>query len=431
MSGEENKNPNVINDTLTIILNTLKRKNLDRLKVRASKMPFKLKNRFDPLSKLSEHDNDSSNESSDMETTEQPSPPKKERPPAPIVLNGVPENTDELTNQLKLICKKPFSLKYGNTVTNIHFTSLEDKKNFQSKLGPTTEYFTYTEKEERTHAFVMRGLDCEVNIETILQDLKGQNSNIKSVYKMKTKYRPLYLVITNKQTKLQDMDKIKIVFYTRIKWEKHVNKKLIIQCKRCQIWGHATSNCHNIAKCLKCAEHHWTKDCTKPLDKPAKCANCEGDHPANSTSCASYLEKITFINKNKRQHQKVIQPRYIEAPPPSTNAWQNRTTRRYHSQPEQPTCPPTTEEFPPLPTPGHRESHYNDAPRSFEQNRLQNSSDASELFREMKRFNELINVEGLLKLYRDMNAQLSLARTSEERLMTTMSFVSRASHYGI
>jgi len=32
---------------------------------------------------------------------------------------------------------------------------------------------------------------------------------------------------------------------------------------------------------VKCGAEHFNDKCTKPLEEPAKCANCGGNHTAN------------------------------------------------------------------------------------------------------------------------------------------------------
>ncbi|KAL0269179.1 UNVERIFIED_CONTAM: hypothetical protein PYX00_006991 [Menopon gallinae] len=56
------------------------------------------------------------------------------------------------------------------------------------------------------------------------------------------------------------------------------------------------------ARCLKCGEEHWTKECTKNKEIPAKSANCGGDHPANSEKCRVYVRKLE--EKETRQKEK-------------------------------------------------------------------------------------------------------------------------------
>lgn len=144
----------------------------------------------------------------------------------------------------------------------------------------------------------MYGLNCEVDISEVEEELKTKLPSVSKIYKMNTQHRPLYLVITDNKTKIHDIQlAIKSVCYCRVSFKKHTNKKEIIQCHRCQRWGHATTNCHMPVKCLKCAQNHLTSQCTKSPDTGAKCTNCNGAHAANSIECEAYQRRLSAKHK--------------------------------------------------------------------------------------------------------------------------------------
>jgi len=70
----------------------------------------------------------------------------------------------------------------------------------------------------------------------------------------------------------------------------YINSKRILQCYRCQAFGHTSANCFKTPRCVKCAQSHLTSECAKTPDTPAKCCNCSGDHPASYTQCPAYLK---------------------------------------------------------------------------------------------------------------------------------------------
>lgn len=133
----------------------------------------------------------------------------------------------------------------------------------------------------------MRGLDSEPDTNTIEEELtKRYDIKNAKCYRMKNTYRPLYLIVIGHEYTVKQLNNnAKYIAHTRVQWERHINTKRIIQCHRCQLWSHATANCRATPKCLKCGDDHWTRECQKTPDTPAKCANCEGPHPANNTSC--------------------------------------------------------------------------------------------------------------------------------------------------
>ncbi|KAG5875890.1 hypothetical protein JTB14_000239 [Gonioctena quinquepunctata] len=116
---------------------------------------------------------------------------------------------------------------------------------------------------------------------------------------------------SNLNKKKDRENKIRAVLNTSVSWEIKQNDRVLTQCHRCQLWGHATYNGHRQARSLKCAQDHGTATCTKSRDTDAKCCNCKGDHTANSVKCPVYIKKVeeheariakSHIPSNSSQH---------------------------------------------------------------------------------------------------------------------------------
>lgn len=198
---------------------------------------------------------------SDESDEETPSPPE-EKPkkcvkPTPVVMHGVAANQKELIEAFSDVAKNKFYLRKSANTTSVFFTNADDNQVFiQMLLRDKTSFNTYTEKATKTHGFVIRGLSHDIEPEDILTNIKSNyNVNVLRCFKMKTSGPALFLLVTDTKT---------------------LPKKRIIQCHRCQQWGHASSNCYGEIKCLKCAGTHLTQECTKSPDTAAKCANCQG-----------------------------------------------------------------------------------------------------------------------------------------------------------
>ena len=56
-----------------------------------------------------------------------------------------------------------------------------------------------------------------------------------------------------------------------VKFEPPQIKKEIVQCKRCQRFGHAQKYCNHTFRCVKCAGTQPTDQCSKSPETPAKC----------------------------------------------------------------------------------------------------------------------------------------------------------------
>lgn len=82
---------------------------------------------------------------------------------------------------------------------------------------------------------------------------------------------------------------------------KHINNAIVtvepprkvkdmVQCYRCQEFGHTKTYCNKRYKCVKCAENHQSVNCPKEKNQPATCANCNENHAASYKGCKIYQE---------------------------------------------------------------------------------------------------------------------------------------------
>ncbi|KAF7265747.1 hypothetical protein GWI33_020830 [Rhynchophorus ferrugineus] len=105
------------------------------------------------------------------------------------------------------------------------------------------------------------------------------------------------------------------VLYEITKLENNISKcetphtEIILpQCTRCQAHGHTETYCRKSYRCVKCAGEHKTGDCTRKVrDEKVKCANCNGNHPANYKGCAvqrQLQQKLYPALREKRRQRK-------------------------------------------------------------------------------------------------------------------------------
>ena len=72
-----------------------------------------------------------------------------------------------------------------------------------------------------------------------------------------------------------------------------------VNCRKCQLFGHAASNCGMNYRCVKCAHEHGPGNCPLEDDQPATCVNCNQNHPASYRKCPKYVEYLSRIQRNK------------------------------------------------------------------------------------------------------------------------------------
>lgn len=157
------------------------------------------------------------------------------------------------------------------------------------------EFHTYALPEDKTTRAVIRGLPLNITCEEITIDLANQGVTAASVQRMRNRRSkqplPLVLVQTTKEQK-DKLFQINRCCHLVIRIEPQRQPTGPSQCHRCQQFGHSQGYCTAAPKCVKCGGNHHSAECQKSRDTPAKCANCNGQHPASYRGCARYAAVI-------------------------------------------------------------------------------------------------------------------------------------------
>lgn len=352
---------------------------------------------------------------------------KKPIKPPPIVIHGKIKNSNEFINLLKVDIKKGFEIKYTANNTNLFINDSAEYKKYLDKIKPEADndfqFHTYTHKEDKTHAFVLRGLDPQTDLEYIKEEFSNQNKiEIINIFKMKNTNGLLLVITDNSITEKYLNKNLKVICYTRINWARHINNKQVIQCRKCQQWGHATSNCSAQTKCLKCSQNHWSRDCTVVVkDDPKthiniKCPNCDGNHLAMSQDCPVYLKRLELINRSKNKRTELRKPNFIPAPIPKINPWLHNNIQK----------PATTYSIPDQ----NNYLHFNRTPIAQTNNPqhllINNDTDTTNtlttLMDEFKTLNALVDLNHLLTLVRELNIRMRSCKNVMEQFITFNQF---------
>lgn len=371
-------------------------------------------NKFDPL-KVDEMEIESTVPIQDeIRTKAQQVPSKKNDKPPPIVLPGHLKSHSELIHNINQIVKKKYSLKYAKKSVIIYCECASDWSNLKRSLvSDKREFHTYTSSNERTHAFVLRGLEGNISPEDIKLYLDDEyNITAREVYLMKGTFKPLYLVVLDSSYTVNNLrNKVREVLNVKVSWENRKNQREMAQCRKCQTWGHVSRNCHRNVKCSKCAGNHEITQCTP--ENTVKCANCNGPHRSFDTSCPVYTYRIAAAQSKRPVQQ---QPKkYIDAPLPARPAW---GAPRNHVQ-----MPPDATESNSI----TRDDHNVEA-----SNRVQgcNASEAvggtqSKFLTLRNKFEELeslINLDNLIDALNHYTAQLKKCRSPDEKFLASQKF---------
>ena len=111
-----------------------------------------------------------------------------------------------------------------------------------------------------------------------------------------------------------------------------------IRCYSCQVFGHHKSKCGRHPVCCNCSEPEHCGP-SGVCDKPAKCVNCSGDHPANSKQCPQWEKEkkilkikcennLSFLEARKQYKQFYTGQTYASAVKPGTCSKSTQTDNK-------------------------------------------------------------------------------------------------------
>lgn len=150
------------------------------------------------------------------------------------------------------------------------------------------QFHFYELNSEKQLKVVLRGVIQELSDEEITNNLHQQGYPISKISRMLGKNKqPAPMVLIEIDREYKSIYNLTHCCGLTITAEPLKAKTGLIQCHRCQMFGHAQKNCNADYKCLKCGGDHSTHLCTKLRTTPAKCANCAGEHPANYHKCVA------------------------------------------------------------------------------------------------------------------------------------------------
>lgn len=235
----------------------------------------------------------------------EPTTPK----PPPLIIPGV-SNISKMINHISsVIDKKEFSYKSLTdgkirlVVNNIEAYRKTVKNLDISKIS----YHTYQPKQERSYRVVLKGIHYSTPIEEITNSITQLGHKVRNIYNVKSRInkQPLSMFFVD----LEPNDNNKEIYAMR-----HLNNAIIrvepprqtsdiVQCHRCQEFGHTKSYCKKPYKCVKCNLMHPTEQCTKSKDSLPTCVHCLEHHTANYKGCAVYQQllrkKPVYSNRAK------------------------------------------------------------------------------------------------------------------------------------
>lgn len=187
-----------------------------------------------------------------------------------------------------------------------------------------TEFHTYQLPEDKAYRVVIRGLHSSISEAEIAAELTAMGFPVRRVTNVlsRTKEKlPLFFVDMQLDPRNGKIFDVKSIFQSRITIEAPRQNRQIVQCTRCQRYGHTKGYCNLSPRCVKCAGEHHTNSCTKPRDTPATCVLCNESHPANYRGCEIHrqLQNRRPSHSALKSHQPQLNIEENSFPPLPTN----------------------------------------------------------------------------------------------------------------
>lgn len=226
---------------------------------------------------------------------------KKPSKPPPIVLYGV-KDVNKLTELLRTVTEQnDFTYKVVNQ--NQIRVSSATIETYKKLIKLVREHHlighTFNTKEDRCYRIVIRNLHHSTPPSAIKEEIE-LTGNVVVGEIINSKYGPdkkptsTFFVNLMPGPNNKACKEIKYIYHQAVVIEDPRKKKSIVQCQRCQQYGHTKNYCMRPYRCVKCAQSHKTSECPKVgRNTPAMCALCQGPHPANYKGCEVYREILS------------------------------------------------------------------------------------------------------------------------------------------
>jgi hypothetical protein len=249
----------------------------------------------------------------DCDNSSAPAEEPKKLPPSipPIFIKNV-VNMNTLLNDLKGLDPGPFKHKTVNNEVKFNFETLEGYRTFINYLiKNSAEYHTFQLKTERSFRVVIRGLHPSCDVPSMMEELRSLGYDPVQMLPVRhpvTKMSlPIFFVDLRPNTKNIEIYNLTRLYHAVVRVEPPKPRRTVIQCVRCQEYGHSKNYCNRAPRCVKCEGKHSTADCTKSAASPPICVNCSGSHTANYKGCPVHkqLQQATGLTRTlhtKPQH---------------------------------------------------------------------------------------------------------------------------------
>lgn len=242
---------------------------------------------------------------------------KSSKPP-PIIVDIDDNLRINLINKINAVATAKVLYTSLGAKFRVQPGTLEDFSSIKQMLSTNNDYFySFSLPGEKPKIWVLRGIFIGYSVDTIKADLVAQGLDVIKVVPMTKINRkeaggpriPFdgYQVFFKTSTNTADLQKhYPVCGHFAVKWERPRNTQDVLQCRRCQRFGHGASNCHLPYRCVKCSNTHGPGECPKTAKDAPKCVNCGKEHTANYGGCETKTRYVARVKPSGPKSQKSV-----------------------------------------------------------------------------------------------------------------------------
>lgn len=249
----------------------------------------------------------------------------------PLVVECLPNWMRHFENLRRVLGHAPSARPLGRGVrflpqTEEEFRAVQRYLTEEAERDKAISFYCYSIDSERPTKVAIRGLPYETPVEEVvaaLQRLGFPAESARALPPAKGKHGCLYFV----QLAHMSQELLAALYATTeilcmpgVTVEAWRGGSRPPQCHRCQLVGHASTNCHRPTRCIRCAGEHLVRNCPRPRTDAPTCANCGQGHAANDHRCP-------YLRREARKRGINVQPPRPRAPPAPTGGAEPRTAR--------------------------------------------------------------------------------------------------------
>lgn len=273
---------------------------------------------------------------------------KEQHKPPPIYIRNI-HNINVMLKEINQLSPGPYRHVTIGDRLKLNVDNVEDYRKIIHYLqSKNAEYHTFQLKTEKNFRVVVRGLHPTCDTGLMMEELSSLGfapTQMLPVHHPVTKTPlPLFFLDLKPDKNNSKIYELNRLYGAVIKIEPPKPRRTVVQCIKCQQFGHTKNYCFQSPRCVKCDGSHATDRCTKLPNAPPVCTNCKGPHPASYKGCPEHkrhqLNKPQLATITTSRHSPLIKPTPSHAQ--STATTTSATPKKLYSEAVRPPQPQVT-----------------------------------------------------------------------------------------